>query len=809
MHPHHINTLLKSSTHVQGGLSYNKYCKVLLLKLFLVIGLLSTPSVVFAEKSISIGILSDGPMPEFGRLESLFTQEIQSLTEGEFNIRFNPEKRFDGGWSLPDIEAALAKLQDDDEVDVVLALGFVSSLVASRSKTLRKPTFAPMVLDANLLDLPRNGDTSGVRFLNYLTEEILFEEDIRTFREIVNFETLGVIVDKAIFESVPDLAARGGEWARSLGVELVYLPVADPDTNIVAEIPENVEAVIVTALPRLKVDQRRKLIQDLIQSRLPSYSVIGTTPVEQGMLAASAPDSDWLRLARKNALNIQAVLLGENAGDQQVSFRPKRQLTINMQTARELGISPRFDILSTAVLLNEEPENQDLTWTLSAVAKEALLENLEVQAGAAGLKSTAEDVEQSRSLLRPQFNTALTAVQLDSDNAGVVAGQTAERTTTASVELTQVIYSEPALAAIKIQHYMQRARAAAQRELELDIVQSATVSFLNILKAQAQLNIQRRSLNLARTNLDLAQDRVRLGSSNSSDIFRWESEVALTRQQLLDARKSLEQVKDALNKVLGRPLSERFRTTPASLSDPSLLVSRQDLVEVIDNQESFNRMGKIFLDNALENSPEIVQLRAQIASQERQLKSSQRKFTRPEVSLSGQIGNTLDESDAIMNSSEGDTDWQVAINVTLPLYQGGRRYSQIRQDQYAIDQSLLRLASLTDGIEQLVRANLHAIQATFPSIELAQIAADAARKNLDLVQDNYNRGNESIITLLDARDASLDADLGATNATYNFLIDLMNLQRSTGEFDFFLEPQALNEYAESIKQAVSNPDYAQ
>ncbi|MBX2867918.1 MAG: TolC family protein [Acidiferrobacterales bacterium] len=781
----------------------------MLLGVILFIGLIGSPAVVYAEKVVSIGILSDGPMPEFDRLESLFTEEIKSLTEGEFDIRFNPDKRFDGGWSLDDIDAALVRLQNDSEVDMVLALGFVSSLVASRSKSLRKPTFAPMVLDANLLDLPREGDTSGERYLNYLTEEILFAEDIGTFREIVNFETLGVIVDQAIFESVPDLAARGGDWAQSLGVALVYIPVADPKTDIVGEIPSEVEAVIVTALPRLNVNQRRQLIENLNNAKLPSYSVIGTTPVRQGMLAATAPDSDWLRLARKNALNIQSVLLGENAGDQQVSFRPKRQLTINMQTARKLGISPRFDILSTAVLLNEEPENQDLTWTLSGVAKTALLENLEVQAGSAGLKSNAEDVQQARSLLKPQFNTSLTTVQLDSDNGGVVAGQSAERTTTANVEFSQIIYSEPALAAIKIQHYQQRARAAAQRELELDIVQSATVSFLTILKAQAQLNIQRRSLNLARTNLDLAQDRVRLGSSNSSDIFRWESEVALTRQQLLDARSSLEQSKDALNKILGRPLNERFSTAPASLSDPSLLVSRQDLVEVIDNQDSFNRMGKIFLENALENSPEIVQLRALIAGQERELKSAQRQFTRPEVSLSGQIGNTLNESDAIMNSQEGDTDWQIAINVTLPLYQGGKRFSQIRQDQYSIDQSLLQLASLTDGVEQSVRANLHAVQASFPSIELAQIAADAARKNLELIQDNYNRGNESIITLLDARDASLDADLGATNATYDFLIDLMNLQRSTGEFDFFLEPQALNEYAERIKQAVSSPEYAQ
>ena len=107
-----------------------------------------------------------------------------------------------------------------------------------------------------------------------------------------------------------------------------------------------------------------------------------------------------------------------------------------------------------------------------------------------------------------------------------------------------------------------------------------------------------------------------------------------------------------------------------------------------------------------------------------------------------------------------------------------------------------------ESVELLVRQNLHAISSSYPSIDLTREASIAANRNLDLVQENYAAGTVSIIELLDARDAALLADLDATNAVYDFLIDLMNLQRSTAEFDFFLDPVQMDESVERIKNYI-------
>ena len=761
-------------------------------------------STVSRAETINIAILTDGPTPNFQRLQSLFTEELLGLTDGEFDIRFDETRSLDGNWSIEEIGTALKHLQHDPKVDIVLALGFVSSLVASRSDELLKPTFAPMVLDSNLVNLPRSGNTSGVRNLNYLTEEVRFTDDVIAFSDIVEFDHLVLLVDKTIYDSIPELAEKGLNWAAELGIQLSYVLNEAENEDLLAKLPSDADAVMVAALPRLNARSRHSLIDKFIERGLPSYSLIGTSPVEQGMLAATAPDSDWARLARRNALNIQAVLLGEHAGDQSVSFRHKRQLTINMDTARKLNISPRFDVLSGAALLNEDTTEHSQTWDLASVAKQAIDANLDIKASATGLKANAELETQSRSLLRPQFNTSIGVTQINNDNPGVLAGQNAERTTSAAIELSQVIYSEPTLASIEIEHHAQAARVASHKELELDTVQRATVGFLNILKAQTLVNIRRRSLSLSRTNLDLANDRVLLGSTSASDQYRWQSEVATSRQDLLAAQAQLEQSKDALNRLIGRPITERFNTTPASIEDPSLLVSNKQLTNIINNQRAFDALGSFFVQSGIKNSPEISNINAQIASSKRQLTSSRKAFWSPTVSLSGRLSHTLDESPDLASSREDDSNWQVAVNLTLPLHQGGNRKSKVSQAAYNLQLLTIRKAAIIEDVEQSVRANLHAVQGSFPAIELAQAAANAAQKNLQLVQDNYNQGNVSIIDFLDARDASLNADQRATDAVYDFVIDLMNLQRASAEFDFFLDAASLDKLATAVLSHVSS-----
>ena len=91
------------------------------------------------------------------------------------------------------------------------------------------------------------------------------------------------------------------------------------------------------------------------------------------------------------------------------------------------------------------------------------------------------------------------------------------------------------------------------------------------------------------------------------------------------------------------------------------------------------------------------------------------------------------------------------------------------------------------------------MQASLLGIDLTILAAEAARNNLTVVIDTYRRGAATILDLLDAQNVSLAADQEAASAVYQFLIDLMRVQRAVNRFDFFTTPQDLEDFFDRLE----------
>ena len=757
-----------------------------------------------AAKVVSIGVVTDGPTKQQDLSPELFKKELLALTKGEFDIRFPDNNQIDGAWSAKKISAAIKQLEDDPNVDMVLAFGYVASQLAAISKPLRKPTFAPFVLDAELLDLPRKGNSSGVKNLNYITESAEFVRDLQSFRNIVAFKNLAVLIDKTSFDALPEVIERAKQVAAAGGVNLLFVTQTIEDENLVAKLPKETDAVIVTSVPRLSQAGMKQLIKGLIEKRLPSFSFVGSQHVEQGLLASESPASDLRRIARRNALNMQAVMRGEPAGNQPVSFKAKRQLTINMATARAIGVSPRFDVLNEAILINEEPKPKGRALSLSVVAQEAVKLNLDLRASAFGLEAGQAVVDESRTQFLPQLNAGVGYSQFNNDSLLVKSGAVAEQSTTAAITLNQLIYSDRVRANVEIQRYLQNNREALNQQLELDIIQEATTAYLNVLKAQTLVRIAKENMNLTRANLELARDRRRVGVANPAEVYRWESELATSRQGLLAAQSNLQQARDALNRILHRPLREHFITEPATLDDPELIISRPELFEYVNNDHNYQLMGDFIVSEGLKASPEMAALTALSAATERELKTNQRAYWSPNVTFDGEVNNILDEKRAVDISAEGDTNWMIGLNVSLPLFEGGARGARVAGSRSQLNRLQSEQDATKERVEQRIRNNLHRIRASYPSIQLSKQAATAAGKNLELVIDAYSRGAVSILDLLDAQNAALVAEVSAANAVLNFLIDLMNLERSAGQFDFFLDDSSRDQWFDRLKNYIAS-----
>ncbi len=239
---------------------------------------------VHAAAPINVGVIVDGQTEQGGWSPELFKRELKALTKNEIELRFPAEKQLNGNWSAKRITAAFKQLQDDPEVNMVIALGYVSSAIAILGRPLRKPTFAPFVWDADLLGVNIKDNTSGIKNLNFLGGKANFARDLEVFSSVVKFQKLAVLIDTSIYDALPGLIQRAKKVASAAEVDLHFILQTTQDEDLASKLPSDTDAVVVTSLPRLGPAAMNRLIGGLIKRRLPSYSLIGSHLVKQGLL---------------------------------------------------------------------------------------------------------------------------------------------------------------------------------------------------------------------------------------------------------------------------------------------------------------------------------------------------------------------------------------------------------------------------------------------------------------------------------------------------------------------------------------------
>jgi len=296
--------------------------------------------------------------------------------------------------------------------------------------------------------------------------------------------------------------------------------------------------------------------------------------------------------------------------------------------------------------------------------------------------------------------------------------------------------------------------------------------------------------------------RVSIGIANRSEEFRWESEIARNRANVLFAQARTRQTEIGLNRLLNRSLGEKFVTTETDLRDPLLIVSDRRLFPYVDNPRNFRTYSDFMVAEGLDIAPELLGFDAAISAQERILLSAKRAFWLPSFAAQGSVSELLAESGEGKRSDSplDDTDWRVGVFATFPLVEGGSKFATIKRAKEELSRIQLDKQATSERIEQRIRSALHQASASYPNINLSRSAAQAAHRNLDLVTDQYSRGLVSIVDLLDAQNSALRADQDAENAVYNFLIDWMDVQRAAGRFDFLITPEQREEYFQKLEE---------
>ena len=743
--------------------------------------------------SFNIGIVTDGMTDVDQKTIALFQQEIKTLAEEEFLVKFPKSMVLSGKDTVKGVNRALDRLLANPDTDLILALGTVASSEALRRKNPVKPVVAPFVIDSVLRQLPREQNTSGVSNLTYIDSMFQLDTELMNLAKIVPFKNLVILVDQRELTGIPEISKRVRTLANEHTMTVTALPVNTSAAEALADIPADADAVMVASLYHMTVDEQELLIKGLIDRRLPSYSLSNRELVKEGILAGDVPADMKEKLARRTAVSVQDILLGEEPGSLEVTFARGRELTINMATARALDIFPSLAILTGANLLNEERVDIKRHLTLPQAVSEALQANLDLSASELRVQAGVHAVTEARAPLLPQVGLATGARAIDEDRAELGGGINPERAWTGSVGGSQQIYSERSWAGYTVEKYRQQGREQDYETVRLNVMYDAATAYFNVLRAKIIERLNKDNLKLTQANLDRARIRMSTGVAGPDEVYRWETKFATDKSTVLEKESITLSAMEEMNRILNRPLQELFVAEETDLSDPLLIVGDKLFFRLVKNPKYLQEFRKFAVQEALTYRTELKSIDAAIAAKARLKTAAGREFWLPEFTVEGQVEQYFSE-DGVGQRGDfqdglDDTDWQIGVYARLPLFEGGRKSGALNRNRKELARLQMQRRAAADRVAQDILSALNKTRASYPGISLSREAADAANRNLVLITDSYVQGIKSIIDLLDAQNQALAADQAAANAVYNFLIDLMGVQRAMGEFVLFLPEQ--------------------
>lgn len=747
--------------------------------------LLPLPSAEAVAGGIRVGVVIDGPVTRADLIQ-VFRHELVKLMGEEFDLEVPVEAVVPSDYTPEGVRASLEALYADPNIDLVIALGLIASQEAARYRDPPKPTFAPFPIDATIQGMPYADGASGAHNFNYLASNIDIGQHIEAFRELVPFDHLALLVNAELARAVPGFTGQAEAVAQELGIDLDVIPVGSSVRDALNAIGPGVEAVFLTPLLHLSDADFKQLSDGFIQRRLPSFSLLGEGEVRAGMLAGIRPQADWQRMARRVALNAQRALLGEDPGTLPVDFEMRKRLMLNMKTARQIGFSPSWAVYVEAKLFYQDAEQQRER-TLIGSVREAMSNNLSLEANLHEVLAGAERVRNARSNLLPQVELHTGYTQIDEDRARESLGLLPENQQDVGGRVDQLIWDESTWASFTIQQHLQRAREENRSARTLDVVLDTARAYLDVLRAETRLRTERENLAVSRSNLDLARVRVAVGYSGRQEELRWLSQIARDKQAVIDAHVRVAISRQRLNQVLNRPIEESFGTVKPTLGEYGFVFGDPTLLAYVDSPAENQIFRDFMVKVGLESSPEIKSIDAALEARERELASTQRAFYSPSVAFRGDLLHTIDKSGAGSESSgSNNTDYTLGVRLTFPLVRGGAKFSENRQALEELSQLRFEKRRASQDVEQKVRSTFFIAARSFTNIALSRAAAAAASENFVLVADLYGRGVVGITDLLDAQSAARRDDLAAANAVYNFLRDLISAEHAASSFPFLL-----------------------
>lgn len=393
--------------------------------------------------------------------------------------------------------------------------------------------------------------------------------------------------------------------------------------------------------------------------------------------------------------------------------------------------------------------------TLSEAFESALMKNELVGQSRERVLQTEEHVKQAKGGVLPNLSLGATHLMLPKEVSDGSGGTLSERQTTTYARLQQPLFRgfRDFAATRQQNNFMQMERQnrfAVLSGLYLDVA----TSYLQVLEREQDLRNLQEQRSIYETRVSDLKGRVGRGESNSSELLTAQSTAAVLDAEMEIVKTQLANTRQSFAFLTGLP------------SESSLQASSEHSAELAKLQP---------LTHYLERITE----RPDVKVAKEKLSASDEAVT---IAKGGHWPSLDFTGNYYFSRPTGyleDQKWDATLQLTIPLYEGGIRQSQVRESVSAHREADLALSQLKRKAETEIRALYESLKVRAAQLAALQKASELSEKNYQVLQRDFKRGLSRSIDVQLALTEYRASRRSYDQARFQAQLDLIRLQVAT------------------------------
>lgn len=295
-----------------------------------------------------------------------------------------------------------------------------------------------------------------------------------------------------------------------------------------------------------------------------------------------------------------------------------------------------------------------------------------------------------------------------------------------SISLNQPLFrGGRSWADVKVARRDVEAGQARLHSVEQEVLLNVVRAYMDVVQAAAILELSQKNFSVLGKQLDASSQRFDVGEDTRTDVAQSRARVAQAESEVIESQSQLETAKAVYRRLVGKE--------PESFAMPTQLPVVASTFEEL-------------LDVALANNPSLREREMLKESADYAINSNVGTLL-PEVSIQGSMSRQ--EGAGIFGNSILDQD-DIGLRVSLPLYQGGSRYSSIRQARENYQQRRFEELDQANIVRQNAMSAWQELQSAKATLISNKAAIDAAAIALDGVRQEQQYGARTTLDVLDA-----------------------------------------------------------